>query len=142
MSPYSLMEQGLHNAARAMAHARNRLLVRVHEAAAAPDERFQALFGLLVAEVEAAFRQEETLMETAGFGGLPAQRRDNALLLAALHRAQPQVEGGNLGLGRETVAALGDLLSLHRFSSLRMLATAQRGVRAPRHARMAGAWPR
>lgn len=136
------MRQGLHTAARAMAHARNRLLVRIHEVAAEPDDRFPALFNLLVVEVEAAFRHEETLMETVGFAGLPAQRRDNALLLAALHRAQPQVESGNLALGREAVAALGDLLSLHRFTTLRVLATAPRSVLAPRHARAAGARPR
>lgn len=136
------MRQGIRTAARAMAHSRNRLLLRIHETAAEPDERFAARFNLLVAQAEAAFRHEETLMETVGFAGLPAQRRDNALLLAALHRAQPQVETGDLALGRAAVAALGDLLSLRRFSALQVLATAPRSVLAPRHVHTAGRRPR
>jgi hypothetical protein len=40
-----------------------------------------------------------------------------------------QVEAGNLALGREVMAALPGLLSLHRLSALRMLASsAPRGL--------------
>ena len=122
-----------------MSNARKRLLARVREAGAEPDEGFPAAFARLVAEIEAAFRNEETLMEAAGFPDLRERRRDDALLLAALHHALSQVEQGNPATGREAVAALRDLLSLHRFSGLRLLATAQRGVLAHRHGRAGGA---
>lgn len=132
MSMFSLRAQGPHGIVRALTLARNHLLVQVRATAAEPDERFAAAFARLVAQIEAAFRQEEILMESAGAPGLHAQRQDNALLLSALHHALPQVEAGNLAVGREVVAALRDLLALHRFSGLRILAAAQRTVLALR----------
>lgn len=134
----SLKGQGPHSAVRAMARTRKRLLVLVGDVAAEPDERFAAAFTRLVAEIEAAFRNEETLMEAAGFSDLREQRRDNALLLAALHHALAQVEGDRPATGRDALAALPDLLSLHRFSGLRVLAAARRGFLAQRRARAAG----
>ncbi len=131
--------QGAHTAVRAMAHTRTLLLRQVREAGAAPDAGFSAAFAHLVATVEAAFRKEEILMETIGFPGVHEQRRDNALLLNALHHAAPRVEGGELGIGREVVEALPCLLSLHRFSGLRVLASARGAVLALRRVNAAGA---
>ena len=133
-----LSVQGSHTVVRAMAHARNALLARVCAAGHTPDAAFPAAFGHLAAAVEAAFRKEEIQMEAIGFPGVREQRRDNALLLNALHHAVPRVEAGDLALGREVVAALPALLSLHRFCGLRVLATARRTVLALRRGRAAG----
>lgn len=118
-----------------MAHARKALLVKVHAAACEPDDRFPAAFTHLVAAIEAAFRHEEALMEAIGFPGVREQRQDNALLQNALHHVAPRVEAGELGVGREVVAVLPDLLSLHRFCGLRVLATARGAVLALRRGR-------
>ncbi|MBN4711044.1 hypothetical protein H3276_23515, partial [Escherichia coli] len=61
-------------------------------------------------------------MEALGIPGLRERRQNNALILSALHRVMPAVEGGNLGLGREVVGALRDLLELHRVSAEVVLA--------------------
>ncbi|UVW30220.1 hypothetical protein [Massilia sp. H6] len=134
----SLKGQGPHSAVRAMALVRKRLLVQVGAVAGEPDERFPAAFMRLVAEIEAALRKEETLMEAVGFPNLREQRRDNALLLAGLHHALAQVEGDQPATGRGALAALPDLLSLHRFSGLAVLAAARHGERARRRVRAAG----
>ncbi len=130
------MGQSPHSTMRAMAGARKRMLARIGNTMSEPDERFPAAFARLAGELEAGLRHEETLMESAGYPGLREQRQDNAVLLAALHRALPAVEAGDLAIGRDVVAALRNLLSLHRFSGLRILATARRSVLP----RAAGAW--
>lgn len=130
--------QGEHTIVRVLAHARKLLLAQVRTVAGEPDERFPAAFVHLSAAVEAVFRREEALMEATGFSGVHEQRRDNSLLLNALHHAVPLVEAGDLGVGREVVAALPDLLSLHRFCGLRVLATARGAVLALRRGRAAG----
>jgi hypothetical protein len=110
-----------HSIVQAMTLARNRLLARVRDAACEPDEHFPDAFMGLVDAVECAFRNEETLMESARHPGLRNQRQDNALLLNALHHAASQVEAGELTVGREVMTALPGLLSLHRFCALHML---------------------
>ncbi|MEX5746229.1 hypothetical protein [Massilia sp. X63] len=143
MKPSAPSSPGPHTVVRALSHARNALLVQVHAAAGAPDLRFPEAFAHLVAAIEAAFRHEETLMEVAGFPGVREQRRDNALLLNALHHAAPRVEAGELGIGREVLAALPGLLSLHRFCGLRLLALRRSRVPGPlaRHAPAPGRRP-
>lgn len=138
LHPPSLSAQAPHTVVRALAHVRNVLLGQVRAAEHVPDEAFAAAFARLVGAVEAAFRHEETLMETVGFPGVREQRRDNALLLNALHHAAPRVEAGEIGLGREVVATLPDLLSLHRFCGLRVLAAARGSMLAQRRPRAAG----
>ncbi|MDB5746284.1 MAG: hypothetical protein JWP72_1132 [Massilia sp.] len=101
----------------AMAHVRKRLLGRLHELAAGSDERFVSGWTALVAEVEAGFWQEESIMETLRYPGLPPHRADNACTLRALHHITPQVEAGDAALGRQALAALADILSLHRFTA-------------------------
>lgn len=130
--PSGLHDQGPHTVVRALAHARSSLQQQVRSAGCAPDGGFPAAFAHMVAAIEAVFRQEETLMERIGFPGVREQRRDNALLLNALHHAAPRVEAGELGIGREVVQALPALLSLHRFCGLRLLATARGAVLALR----------
>lgn len=106
---------------RAMTLARNDMLVQVRDTARESDPGFPKAFGRLVDTIDATLRREEALMEMARYERAHAQRQDNALLLAALHHAVSRVEGGNLRVGREVVAALPDLLSLHRFAALRSL---------------------
>ena len=115
------MLKRLHSIVRAMTLARNRLLARVRDTACEPDQHFSSAFASLVAAVESAFRNKETLMESAGHPALRNQRQDNALLLNALHHAASQVEAGKFAVGREVMTALPGLLSLHRFTALGML---------------------
>ena len=136
----------------AIRHARKHLCTRLLHAASAPDERFVREFPSLVAAVEAGFRHEEMVMEALACESLHDHRAENATLLAALHRVAPLVEDGDVELGRQVLAALRDVLSLHRLTTDLALAMAAhpaphrirvRGPRAalvhvpphPRHAR-------
>lgn len=130
MTSALIMIRRPHSIVRAMTLARNRVLARVRDTAYEPDEHFPGAFMDLVDAVECAFRNEETLMESAGHPALRNQRQDNASLLSALHHAASQVEGGKLTVGREVMTALPDLLSLHRFCALHMLAYPMTGAHA------------
>jgi hypothetical protein len=121
MIPAQFPAQRARGVVRAMTLARNDMLVQVRATAREPDAGFPAAFGRLVDAIEAIFRTEENLLEMARSERVHAQRQDNALLLAALHHAASRVDAGKLGIGRELVAALPDLLSLHRFAALRAL---------------------
>jgi|GEM_PF-4023044 len=115
----------------AMRHARKVLCSRIAKLVGAPHAEFVAGWPLLVAEVEALFRHEETLMEAAGHGGLQAHLADNALALCALHRVTPQVEAGDTDLGREALCGLAAILSLHRFTAdLALVGDSARGRRS------------
>lgn len=117
-----LLTRHPHGVAHAMTLTRHRLLTCVRKVALEPNDRFSEAFAKLVRAVENTFCNEETLMETAGHPGLRERRRNNAELLSALHHAASEVEAGNHALGREVIAALPGLVSLHRLSALRMLA--------------------
>lgn len=121
----------LHVIGSAMRHARKLLCARIAALAAAPDDDFIAGWPLLVAEVEATFRHEETLMECSGHGNLQAHLADNALALCALHRVTPRIEAGDTALGREALAALDAILSLHRFTADLALVGAVARLRKP-----------
>jgi len=121
----------LHVIGSAMRHARKLLRARIAALAAAPDDEFIAGWPLLVAQVEAAFRHEETLMECSGHGNLQAHLADNALALCALHRVTPRIEAGDTALGREALAALDAILSLHRFTADLALVGAGARLRKP-----------
>ena len=110
----------------AIRHERRRLCARLADSAHAPDDCFGQIFPSLVAAVEAGFRHEEMVMEKVDYALLHQHRAENATILAALHRAMPLVEDGDLALGRQVVAALHDLLSLHRLSTDLVLALAPR----------------
>lgn len=101
----------------AIRHARKHLCHRLRDIAEMPDECFVREFPHIVAAVEAGFRHEETVMETLGHERLHALRAENATLLAALHRVLPVVEQGDITLGRQVIAALRDVLSLHRLTT-------------------------
>jgi hypothetical protein len=101
----------------AVRHARRSLCNRLERMAGLPDEAFCRDFAGVVAAVEAAFRHEELVMEMLGYAHLRDQRAENAVILRALHRAIPAVDGGDCALGRQLVAALRDVLDLHRLSA-------------------------
>lgn len=113
----------------AIRQARRHLCARLADCADAgctPDARFVRDFPALVTAVEAGFRHEELVMERVDYALLHEHRAENAIILAALHRAMPLVEDGDVALGRQLVEALHDLLSLHRLSTDLVLATAPR----------------
>lgn len=117
----------------AIRHARRHLCARLADcadSACTPDDCFVQAFPSIVTAVEAGFRHEELVMETVDYALLHEHRAENAVILAALHRAMPLVEDGDVALGRQLVEALHDLLSLHRLSTDLVLATAPRAPRA------------
>jgi hemerythrin len=110
----------------ALRHGRKMLCRRIAEIASGPDEMLGHAFVTLVAAVEAAFRHEELIMETLGYAHLHEHREENAVVLSALHRVLPDVERGDHMLGREVLAALADVLDLHRLSGDLALTVAAR----------------
>lgn len=111
----------------AIRHARRHLCARLADTAdstSTPDDCFVREFPAVVTAVEVGFRHEERVMESLDYRRLHEHLAENATILAALHRALPLVEDGDVTLGRQLVAALLDLLSLHRISTDLVLATA------------------
>ena len=73
-------------------------------------------------------------MEALNYPALRSHREQHARALSALHHAQPQVEGGDIALGREALELLPKWLLLHRSTMDLALAGAARpsaGARAP-----------
>jgi hemerythrin len=120
----------------ALRHGRKMLCRRIEAIVAGPDDLLGQGFAALVAAVEAAFRHEELIMETLGYVHLHEHREENAVVLSALHRVLPDVERGDHTLGRTVLAALVDVLALHRLSGdLALTVAAQPSdVRARGHA--------
>lgn len=113
-----------HSVCAALRQARKSLCSRVEQAAEAPDQQFVQEFPALVQEVETGFRREQLVMELLGFPRLRERLEEDAIVLRALHRVSPQIEHGNLALGREVVTTLRDLLDLHRLTADLALALA------------------
>lgn len=101
----------------ALRHARKCLCQRIAHAAATPDAGFAHGYVCVVAAVEAGFRHEEVIMEMLGYAQLREHRAENAVVLSALHRVLPDVEGGDCALGRQVLTALLDVVELHRLST-------------------------
>jgi hypothetical protein len=108
-------------------HGRKTLRARVARLRAEPDAGFAQEFPALVAAVEAGFRHEEALLELLGDACLHPSLADHALILCALHRTMPQVENGDVKLGRQVANALDVILSL----------SSQPAAPAPTHPRTA-----
>ncbi len=123
------------NVAGRMREARTCLSERMERLARTPDERFADGFTALIAELEANFRDEEAAMEALNYPALRGHREQHARALSALHHAQPQVEGGDVGLGREALGLLPAWLLLHRSTMDLALAGSgqQRSARLRRH---------
>lgn len=123
-----------HNVAGMMREARCGLSDRMERLARTPDERFADGFTALIAELEASFRDEEAAMEALNYPALRGHREQHARTLSALHHAQPQVEGGDVALGREALDLLPKWLLLHR-STMDLALAGAVTPRAPRHRR-------
>jgi len=96
----------------ALCTSRARLRARLAALQAQPDDVFVQDFPAVVAAVEADFRREEALLERLGDAALRPRRADYAVLLCALHRTLPQIESGDVSLGRQVADALDAVLSL------------------------------
>jgi hemerythrin len=128
-----------HAVGAAIRHARKALCRRLDQLAAESDDGFAPGFPSLVAEVEVVFRHEESALEMFGYPQLHEHRAENAVILAALHRVLVQVETGDCGLGREVLAALRDLLGVHRLNTDLALASTPPPSRAHIHGKAARA---
>lgn len=99
-----------HAAHAALSASRHALCARIAALQAQPDHGFIDAFAQVVAAVEAGLRHEEALLDRIGGICLRTRRADDAVILRALHRVTPDVERGDLALGREVAAALGAVL--------------------------------
>ena len=108
----------------ALRHGRKKLCRQVAALAAGPDDALAHGFAGLVAAVESTLRHEELIMETLGYVHLHEHRAENAVVLSALHHVLPDVEQGDHALARQVLAALDDVLALHRLSADLALAVA------------------
>jgi hemerythrin len=123
----------------ALRHGRKMLCRQIATLATGPDDALARGFAAMVAAVEAAFRHEELIMETLGYVRLHEHRAENAVVLSALHRVLPDVEQGDGALGRQVLAALDEVLALHRLSADLALAVAPPQVEARARGRAARA---
>jgi hypothetical protein len=96
----------------ALRRCRRDLCARVAALRAQPDDAFVHDFPAVVTAVEAGFRHEETLLELLGDAGMHPRLADRAMILCALHRTLPQVESGDIALGRQVADALDAVLTL------------------------------
>jgi hemerythrin len=108
----------------ALRHGRKMLCRQLAALTAGPDDALVRGYATLVAAVEATFRREELIMETLGFVRLQEHRAENAVVLSALHHVLADVERGDQALARQVLAALDDVLALHRLSADLALAVA------------------
>ena len=133
------------NVAGMMNEARREMSTQLERLSHTSDDQFADGFTTLIAGIEASFRDEEAAMEALNYPALRSHREQHARALSALHHAQPQVEGGDIGLGREALALLPKWLLLHRSTMDLALASAARepAGRARRHSAAArpGALP-
>jgi hemerythrin len=123
------------NIAGMMNEARSELAERMERLSRTADDQFADGFTALIADLETSFRDEEAVMEALNYPALRSHREQHARALSALHHAEPQVEGGDVALGREALALLPKWLLLHRSTMDLALANATRvpPVRSRRH---------
>jgi hemerythrin len=123
------------NIAGMMNEARREMAERMARLAQTSDDQFADGFTALIADIETSFRDEEAIMEALNYPALRSHREQHARALGALHHAQPQVEGGDIALGREALALLPKWLLLHRSTMDLALANATRepALRSRRH---------
>ncbi|MES2758897.1 MAG: hemerythrin domain-containing protein [Pseudomonadota bacterium] len=118
-----------------MNEARRDMSERMERLAQVHDDQFADGFNDLIATLETSLRDEEAVMEALNYPALRSHREQHARALGALHHAQPQVEGGDIGLGREALQLLPKWLLLHRSTMDLAAANATRApaLRSRRH---------
>lgn len=102
-----------HGRRAAMSAERVRLSKQIEQAARASDECFASAYIELVSCLEQQMRNEEAIMESINCRALRSHQEQHARVLAALHQAEPRVEDGDVTLGREALALLGQWLLAH-----------------------------
>jgi hemerythrin-like metal-binding protein len=112
------------NLAGMMNEARGNLSDQMERLSRASDQRFADGFTELIASLEASLRDEESAMEAIAYPALRSHREQHARALSALHHTQPQVEGGDIRLGREALGLLASWLLWHRATMDLALASA------------------
>jgi hemerythrin len=93
---------------------RARLARQIEQLASASDESFAAGYIELVSCLEHQMRNEEALMESINSRALRSHQEQHARVLGALHQTEPQIEEGNITLGRQALALLDQWLAAHR----------------------------
>jgi methyl-accepting chemotaxis protein len=118
-----------------MEAARRSISAEMEHLSHTADDQFAEGFTALIADLEASFRDEESAMEALNYPALRSHREQHAQALSALHHAQPQVEGGDIGLGREVLTLLPKWLLMHRSTMDLALAATTRPLagRSRRH---------
>jgi hemerythrin len=126
-----------------MNEARRTTALQLERLSHTADDGFADGFNELIADLEASFRDEEAVMEALNHQALRSHREQHARALSALHHAQPQVEGGDIALGREALELLPKWLLMHRSTMDLALASASRrpAERSRRHHGAGHAWP-
>jgi hemerythrin-like metal-binding protein len=126
-----------------MNEARQWATLKMERLSRTGDDQFADGFNELIAGLEASFRDEEAAMEALNYPALRSHREQHARALSALHHAQPQVEGGDIALGREALELLPKWLLLHRSTMDLALASASRppADRSRWHHAAGYAWP-
>lgn len=116
---------------------RARLSKQIEQLSRADDDSFAARYIGLVASLELQLRDEEAALESINSRALRSHQEQHARVLAALHQAEPQIEQGNITLGREALALLDRWLPLERATIDMALLTAltPMGRRRPLEAR-------
>ncbi|MET0858628.1 MAG: hemerythrin domain-containing protein [Telluria sp.] len=97
-----------------MTEARRSTALQLERLSHTADDQFADGFNEMIADLEMSFRDEEAAMEALNYPALRSHREQHARALSALHHAQPQVEGGDIALGREALELLPKWLLLHR----------------------------
>ena len=114
-----------------MDDAHHAFVERLAALAKAPAARFCDDFQSLVAELERDFKAEEDAMEAIDFPLLSAHREQHGRALAGLHHVMPQVLGGDVRTGRETVELLSQWFAFHLTTMDAALAYAITSGQAP-----------
>ncbi|HEX9172835.1 MAG TPA: hypothetical protein VF861_09240 [Telluria sp.] len=99
-----------------IAIGRARLSGQIERLIRATDPCFAAGYIELVSSLELQLRAEEAALESLNSRALRSHQDKHAHVLAALHQSEPQVEEGNVALGREALALLDQWLPLQRAS--------------------------
>lgn len=113
---------------------------QIEQLSRADDQSFAAGYKELVSCLELQLREEQAALEAVNSRALHSHLEQHARVLAALHQAEPEIEQGNLTLGREALALLDRWLPLERTSIDMALLTAltPMGRRRPLEARQPG----
>lgn len=121
-----------------LAEGRRAVAEHIEALSSASDECFADSYVHLVAALEQAFRAEELVMEAVNSRALRGHLEQHARALGALHQVMPQIEAGDIALGREALELLGRFLLMQRSTmDLALSAALAPRIARPRPRKMA-----